>query len=201
MNHRVFIAINLPPQIREKLYATRDQFPDLPCRWTKKENLHLTLVFLGSVGDQDITQICQSCQDIASKQAPFNLELNLVCYGPPKKFPPRPPKFLDLKFWRPRMVWAIGRKSPELAKLKNDLEKSLFENVQAQDNDNYGFSPHITLGRLKTWQLKQMEKEEIPEINEEISLSFPVESIEVMESELKKQGPEYSVLQSIPLGL
>ena len=99
------------------------------------------------------------------------------------------------------MVWAIGRKSPELAKLKNDLEKSLFENVQAQDNDNYGFSPHITLGRLKTWQLKQMEKEEIPEINEEISLSFPVESIEVMESELKKQGPEYSVLQSIPLGL
>ena len=45
-----------------------------------------------------------------------------------------------------------------------------------------------------------IEPEERPEINEDIDLIFTVESIEVMESELKRGGPVYTILESHELG-
>ncbi|MDP2664070.1 MAG: hypothetical protein Q8P08_01380 [bacterium] len=74
------------------------------------------------------------------------------------------------------MVWVVGEKVKE-----------------------FNLSPHVTLGRLKTWQWRQMEPEERPEVSEEIDLSFEVNSIEVMESQLKRFGPEYTVLESFRL--
>ncbi|PIX88575.1 MAG: hypothetical protein COZ30_00470, partial [Candidatus Nealsonbacteria bacterium CG_4_10_14_3_um_filter_36_16] len=57
---------------------------------------------------------------------------------------------------------------------------------------------HITLGRIKQWEFRQIEPEERPEVNEEINLTFEVNSIEVMESELKRGGSEYTILESFP---
>ncbi len=198
MNHRVFIAINLSPEVREKLYSTRDEYPQLPCRWTKKDNLHLTLLFLGYLNDEEVLQTCQTAQEIGKKHQPFDLKLNRIVFAPPGKK-------------TPRMVWAQGQSSKELATLKNDLENSFFDKMsrppgasemtsQPGKEEKHGFAPHATLGRLKQWEFQQMEQEEIPEINKEISFIVPVESIEVMESELKREGPEYSILESISLG-
>jgi len=61
------------------------------------------------------------------------------------------------------------------------------------------FAPHITLCRINAWQWKQIEPEERPEINENIDLLFTVESIEVMESELKKGGPQYTIFRILSL--
>jgi len=56
----------------------------------------------------------------------------------------------------------------------------------------------MTLGRIRQWQFKRIEKEEIPSLGE-INLKFRVNSIEVMESELKRSGPDYTILKSFPL--
>lgn len=76
----------------------------------------------------------------------------------------------------PRMIWAVGNKIQE-----------------------FNIVPHITLGRIKTWAWKQIEPEERPEVSKEINLTFEVNSIEVMESVLKRGGPQYEVLESYPL--
>jgi 2'-5' RNA ligase len=44
-----------------------------------------------------------------------------------------------------------------------------------------------------------MEPEEKPKIDEDISLNFQVKSIEVMESQLKRGGAEYTILESFEL--
>ena len=62
-----------------------------------------------------------------------------------------------------------------------------------------GESYHITLARLRQWEFNKIEPEEKPEINEDINLTFEVNSIEVMESELKRGGPNYIVLESCRL--
>lgn len=187
MPHRIFIAINLPKSTREKLYSKRDDYPDLPCRWTKKENLHLTVMFLGYLNDEEVVDVCQKVREIGSKHSPFWLELESIVYGPPRKKPPR-------------MVWAQGRSSLALGRLEQDLKNSFFEMVaHEKPGETQAFSPHITLGRLKQWEFQKQEADEVPEINEEISLRFTVNSIEVMESELRKEGPEYGLLESAPL--
>jgi len=187
MNHRIFIAVNLPEDARKKLAEYQEKWPDLPVRWTKQYNIHITLVFLGYVADNDILEICKTVEDIVSKNQSFSIKLNRIMYGPPKKIPPR-------------MIWAEGEKSKELGKLQSELENALFDvPIKGVKAENRPYTPHITLGRMKTWQWKQLEPEEKPEVDEEISLTFDVNSVEVMESFLKNGGPDYTVLESYPL--
>ncbi len=98
------------------------------------------------------------------------------------------------------MVWVEGEKSQEFTFLRDDLEKSLMTSEGVHFSpENRAFSPHITLGRIRTWEWRQIEPEERPRVNVETNLSFDVNSIEVMESELKRGGAEYAVLESVPL--
>ncbi|KPJ71173.1 hypothetical protein AMJ50_03030 [Parcubacteria bacterium DG_74_3] len=185
--HRVFIAINLPEEVKKELVNRQATWPELPVRWTKRENLHITLVFLGYLKDEEVFEVCEITKEIASKHDSFAINLNKVCYGPPKKIPPR-------------MVWVEGEKSPEVAALKNDLEGSLLERVNFH-RERRPFAPHINLGRIRAWEWRRIEAEERPKVEEEINLSFPVDSIEVMESTLKRGGAEYAVLESCPFKL
>jgi len=162
MRHRVFIAINLPEDIKKELVKYQAKWPELPIRWAKKENLHITLEFLGYISNEELLNTLKKTKEMAIKHKPFSITLNKICYGPPNK--------------PPRMVWVVGKKIQEL---------NIF--------------PHITLGRIKSWEFKQIEPEERPKVDEEINLSFEVNSIEVMESVLKRGGPEYTILESCPL--
>jgi len=188
MRHRIFIAINLPEDIKKELSSFQFHWPELPCRWTKKENLHITLIFLGYLNDEELLEVLKITKEVASRNQSFSINLKKIIYGPPKKMPPR-------------MVWAEGEKSEELGKLQQDLENSLLiaQNSGFKKTENRPYLLHITLGRIKTWEWRQIEPEERPEINEDIDLSFEVNSIEVMESQLKRGGSEYTILESCPL--
>ena len=185
--YRVFISINFPEGIKKKLADFQKKLPELPVKWTKLNNIHITLAFIGSVRDEELLDICKITKKVVSRHASFFVNLNKICYGPPKKMPPR-------------MIWAEGEKSQEVAALKADLEKSLLSSGNVSFSpENRAFSPHVTLGRIRQWEWRKIEPEERPEIDEEIKLSFSVDSIEVMESQLKRGGAEYTVLESAPL--
>lgn len=168
----------------------------------QKENLHITLIFIGYAEDQDVMETCNTVREVTGRHKPFLITLNKICYGPPrgKQQGTRDKSSLVKDKNRPRMVWADGEKSKELAQLKEDLENCLAEKVRFEQ-ENRAFAPHITLARINGWKLKDIEPEEIPQVNEDVSFSFEVNSIEVMESTLKRGGggPKYEVLESIPL--
>lgn len=188
MRHRIFIAINLPEEIKRELTFYQTKWPELPVRWVKKENLHLTLIFLGYLSDGELLEVCRITKEIVQKHQPFSINLNKICYGPPKKIPPM-------------MIWVEGEKSTELGSLQKDLEKSLLSSHVKilEDPKARSYTPHITLGRIRAWEFRSIEPEERPEVKEDISLNFEVNSIEIMESHLKRGGAEYTVLESIPL--
>jgi len=188
MRHRIFIAINLPEEIKKELERFQFKYSELPARWVKKENLHITLAFLGYVKDEDIPKIIEITKSVAKKHSPFSIKIVKVAYGPPKVSPPR-------------MIWAIGEKNESLWKLQENLKNALMEMKipQLEEEEGRGFIPHITLARIRKWEFRQMEPEERPEINENVNFSFEVNSIEIMESHLKRGGAEYSVLESFQL--
>ncbi len=194
--HRIFIAINLPEEIKKdlSLYSKKWSRPsrgssmaespeqELPAKWTPKDNLHITLEFLGSLTDEEIGEVCLIAKGVAERHNCFSLNLKQILYGPPKKM-------------SPKMVWAEGEKSKELTLLRQDLENSLTEKIRFVP-ENRTFAPHITLARISAWEWRGIEPEERPEINENLDLMFSVESIEVMESELHRGGPVYTILES-----
>jgi len=182
---RIFTAINLPENIKNKLVPYQRKWADLPVRWTIKDNLHITLVFIGYAGENETYQICKSVKNTVKNHEPFAINLERIVIGPPNK--------------PPRLFWVEGEKSESLADLKNDLENNLLNSDSGYKQKQVRpFRPHITLGRIKQSRWKKLES--VPEINERFRHNFLVESIEVMQSDLKRTGAEYSVLESAQLG-
>lgn len=186
MLHRIFLAVNFPEGIKKKLISYQENWPNLPIRWTKPENLHITLLFLGNLDDNQLNETMKKSKEIISKHKSFIVNLKNISYGPPKRNPPK-------------MVWVEGEDCPELSSLQKDLEEGIFglPSYQYKDRDKRELHPHVTLGRIKAWEFRKMEEK--PDIDEFLDLSFQVNSVEIMESFLKKGGPEYIVLESIEL--
>ena len=74
------------------------------------------------------------------------------------------------------MIWIAGEKIAEL-----------------------NLTPHVNLGRIKMWEFRQIEPDERPDVSREIGLGFEITSLEVMESQLKKSGSDYTILELCPL--
>lgn len=191
---RVFVAINLPEEIKEKLDNLEKEIEELfppeqgrgLLKWVPKENLHLTLLFVGTVPTDKTAQLCQLVQEITQTQNPFPIKIFKVCYGPSPKMPPR-------------LIWLALEKNKELLKIASGLKEKIFKSGFLRRIEEREFSPHITLARIRTWQWRQIEPEERPDIERELGLEFEVKSVEVMESQLKRSGAEYKVLESCNL--
>lgn len=186
MLHRIFIAINIPDKTKKALLAYREKWPELPARWVKPENLHIILVFLGNTSDKELETMNVLCREIAKKHAPFSFSFSSLSYGPSPI--------------EPRMVWLKGSPSRELLKLQKDLEKSL-ESLKnpAFVSKKLPFRLHLTLGRLNEFEFRNLDLEERPDIQKEVSFEIPVNSFEIMESKLGRGGTEYSAIESFAL--
>ena len=183
--HRIFVAINLPMEIKKELIGYQKKWPELPSKLTAPNNLHITLAFLGDLTDIELGEACLAIKEVSGRHSSFSINFKKISYGPEGKIPPR-------------MIWAIGEKSKELLSLKKDLQNSLLEK-SGLASDQKSLSPHITLARISAFKWRAIEIEERPEVNENIDLVFTVESIEVMESILKRTGPEYTIIESMQL--
>jgi 2'-5' RNA ligase len=189
MQRRIFIAINLPDNVKKKLQEYQREWADLPVRFTKKDSLHLTVLFIGYVNDEQTLDICRNIREIGKKHQPFELGFNRICLGPSGK--------------SPRLIWLEGKKSEALVNLKRDIEgiMALGQNdsraLAEIEKELKVFVPHITLARIRQIEWRKLETS--PQIDKDISISIPVNSIEVMESELKKGGVEYTILESAAL--
>jgi|TARA_Y100000310_G_scaffold329325_1_gene398937 2'-5' RNA ligase len=181
MLHRIFLAINLPEKAKATLCNYQEKLPELPAKWTKQENLHVTLLFLGNTSEKELEELQKLVQQTAEEHKQFSLSFTKLAYGPTPK--------------QPRMIWAIGKSSKELLLLQKDLMNALGYQKE------HPLSLHITLARLKEWELRQMEPEELPLVQEELDLEIPVSAIDIMESKLKRGGAEYTIVKSMPLSL
>jgi len=192
---RIFIAVNLPEDIKRRILDFQKKSDQLfirsgfsesgPVRWTKKDSLHLTLVFIGYADEQEIYEICKMTKEVAAKHEFFDLFFEKILYGPPNK--------------PPRMIWLKGKASEGLSKIKNELEEAFVssEDLRAFRIEKRPFSPHITLARINMGQWYALGQ--IPKIEEDFKATVLVASIDVMESDLKRDGAEYTILESCPL--
>jgi len=186
MKKRIFIAINLPGDLKKKLFMFRDRWEFLPVRWTKKDSLHLTLVFIGYADEEGIYEACRLTRKVAAKHETFDITFERILYGPPKK--------------PPRMIWFEGKANERLSELKRELDDvlTLSDVLRSFRPESRPFSPHITLARINMDKWRDMREQ--PAVEQDLKAIVPVASIEVMESDLRGDGAEYTVLESCPLG-
>lgn len=208
--HKIFIGISLPEDVKNELvkrqerlkeklaYLYNEGFSDDLIKWMPKENLHITLEFLGFLTDEEIASTCVAVKEIAQNCDSFSVNLSKISFGPQLRqgFDGQAGEFKENE--APKLIWVSGQKSKELTNLKNDLQELLLESVKFSP-DQKEFSPHITLAKIKEWQFKTINIDERPEIDQNLDLLFTAETIEVMESVSKKGGVRYEILESCEL--
>ncbi|MBE3091751.1 MAG: RNA 2',3'-cyclic phosphodiesterase [Candidatus Atribacteria bacterium] len=183
---RSFIAVNLNPEIKEYLISLQANLsiPETKIKWVEKNNLHLTMKFLGYVSLEQTELIKSILKEITSRYSPFIIKLS----SDMGMFP---------TYKMPRIIW-VGMKEgiSELKGLYNYLENNLSsKGFPREDKD---FSGHITIGRVKFIG----DKTNFIQIVKRISvnnLSQEAGSIDLMESKLTPNGPIYNITAKFPL--
>lgn len=127
---RLFVAIDLPDSVKSSLGGFRKELPF--AKWVGAEELHLTLRFIGEVNGETFNAIRSALA--AVRFAPFPLTLCGVGHFPPGRR-------------APRVLWVGMERSAPLLTLQQDVEVALIDAGIAPDER--GFSPHITLARLR----------------------------------------------------
>jgi len=184
MLHRVFTAIALPQNVKEELFNFSKRYYQIPAKWVSKDNLHITLNFLGKLDDKQLLETINSVKNIVPQIDQFLVKLSEVAYAPPKTYPPK-------------MIWANIEENKELSSLQFELEKNIFglSSYKYKVKENQEFSPHITLARIKSFDFRRLNQK--IEIEEDLNIEFKVNAVQIIESELKREGPQYTILENI----
>ena len=156
-------------------------------RWTNPDQLHLTLVFLGSVEKDELILLRQNLESFANEWEAF--EMNLQGWG---GFPTGR---------RPRVIWVgVDGERDRLRALQNRIVETVKGTGDPQETNP--FSPHLTLGRIKkpdTGFTRQWAQfcEKNPNLN---CSPWKVTTFHLMQSELHSTGAIHRTVANFKLG-
>ena len=182
MKIRTFLALELPQTVRNKLSAHvelisgHDNLQQI--RWLPKENYHLTLAFLGNV------------DYVLIRSLQLKLEQNLS-YN--KAVPFRFSEITPFPFsGTPKIAAAMLERSEELMQLQNSVANCV--RAFGISLERRRFTPHVTLGRLKSRSRKSLTFQP-----QQIFLEGVSEKVIILQSELTPKGAVYTSLGQISL--
>ncbi len=176
---RLFAAIELDPAIRERLVRVQQELGefDRAIRWLSRDQMHLTIKFLGEVPDGDVPAVCDVLKEIAQETPAFDIDVRgLGC------FPDR---------GGVRIVWAgLHEPSGALAECREHCE-AMFAGLGFKQ-EHRGYAPHLTIGRVKESRRSAEIRRAIEERPDFAGGAQGVAEIVLFESYLKRAGAEYA---------
>jgi 2'-5' RNA ligase len=184
---RTFLAVPLNKAVRDRLVSLQERLAGLgvDVKWVEPDNLHVTLLFLGEVGEREVMPICLAAADVGRTHAAFSLSVEAVGCFP--------------NIHRPRVVWVgVGEGATEVGALHDALEPPLLE-LGCYRREERHFTPHITLGRVKAERTGAEITAALAKVVNWRAGEVRVTEFHVLSSELTSKGPTYTVLSRVPL--
>ena len=179
MSVRLFVAVDVPETHLDALAQL--QTPDLDARWTPRGQHHLTLRFIGDVGEEQVEAITAALAQVAA--APLTLEAAGLDALPSRR--------------RPRVIVVPVGADPQLERLHLSVEAALSRlDIPA---DPKPFLPHITVGRLKRASAQDVRRY----LRTHAGFRLPaweVRTLTLYRSTLRPEGAVHEQLASFALG-
>jgi 2'-5' RNA ligase len=180
---RLFVALDIPEHVRAAVRAfvapLRQVSPG--ARWTRTEGQHVTLKFLGNVGEEKLEAIHSVLAPVRLPQ-PVTMNFHGADFFPNGR--------------RPRVFWAGVDASENLAPLAADIEGALV--AVGFTPEQRPFHPHLTLARFPEAKssaplLQKLadRKSHQPEFGD-----ATVSEFFLYQSHLKPTGAEYTRLEA-----
>lgn len=187
---RLFIAVTLPNEVKAKIEAAqaelRRALPEPGVRWTRREQFHLTLKFLGDVDATRVQPLEEAIRAACRGFSPLHLRAEQVGFFPNLRYP--------------RVFWVgVEDQTGQLPRLQPavDAATRAFTNEQKEEH----FTGHITLARIKA--ISRPEAESLGKaaagMTERLFGQWTACEVELMRSVLSPKGARHSSLAAIAL--
>jgi len=184
---RIFIAINLPLQVREQIGLIKGALPfsSADIKWVEPDNYHLTLKFLGEVAPENIGAIKSRLSALSATINPITLGFDNLGFFPNSR--------------NPRVIWlGVKGETQKVIQLAGKIDGALADlGYRREDN----FRIHLTLGRVRRGaRIDGSRLINTNYLSDDIrSLKLLVTDFYLMQSILSNQGPQYRVLGKFKL--
>jgi 2'-5' RNA ligase len=178
---RSFIAFDIEsPHVLERITQIQKKLAETGAdlKFVEPKNIHITLRFLGNITPNMVDRIFEGMQKV--QFVPFDVNIQGVGAFP------------DMRY--PRVVWAgIREGANQLRGIFSQLEPYLRSLGFAPDPK--GFSPHLTIARVKSGRNKAVLAKFLTEnVNYEFGI-VRAECLRLKRSDLTPKGPIYSTLR------
>jgi len=177
---RLFIGIPLDESVKSDIINLYDNFKAAgKIKWVGRENLHVTVKFLGETFESAIENIKSAMDKSIVGIESFHITINKVLGFPSIK--------------RAKVIWANVDKNAEIIeKIFMDLEDGLAGFGFAKEERKY--IPHITMARVKDGM-------NISTISEKLSFEYKakIEGLVLFKSDLKPQGAVHTKIHEAKL--
>lgn len=134
---RTFTAIELSSEVCSTAVRLIERLRSTPAKvaWSRPDNLHITLKFLGDVQADQIDDVCRAVHEAAAPFTPFDLIVAGVGAFP--------------SLSRPKTIWlGTGEGTEQAVLLFQAIERNLKPLGIPQEHRRY--TPHLTLGRVRS---------------------------------------------------
>ena len=177
---RTFIAIETPPTVTKVALSLQSSVKVNPkaVRWVRKENIHITLRYIGPTAPGEVEKINRLLSEIVGQNSDLSLNISGTGCFPKKE--------------RPRILWlGVDGDVVELKLLVEMINSEMDQLGYPQEERNY--SPHISIGRIRYPQ------KVTPDVTDFLSaeyepISWNTSKIIFYQSELLPSGAIYSIL-------
>lgn len=183
---RLFVAINLPTDVRAALFDCAEPFRTELGRtvaWTPAEKLHVTVQFIGPRPDGDVVAVEAALRRTLAGAAPTRIDV--VGAG---AFP---------SIRRPRVLWLGVAPNPALDALYHLVTRAT--STLGVESERRGFHPHVTLGRVRPGRAVDGARFAMLAGQVTCSGSVPVRSVDLMESAPGPTGARHVLRAAVPL--
>ncbi|MGK0549204.1 MAG: RNA 2',3'-cyclic phosphodiesterase [Pyrobaculum sp.] len=182
---RSFIAVDIDaPDVVKRIEEVQREVVrlGLDIKLVERENLHITLRFLGEIPQQRVNDVIRALSTV--KFAKF--EMRLADLG----------VFPDLS--RPRVLWVgVSQGAEALANLANAIRAAV--DKYAEHEEEREFTPHLTIGRIKSSRNVDRLGDLIRRYKGVEFGVVVVDKVKLKRSVLTPRGPIYSDLFVVPL--
>ncbi len=188
--HRLFIALPLPGHVKDAVGRAQEELraalPAARARWTRREQLHVTLKFLGNVDSQLVDDLTGTVAHACARFGPLQLSARGLGMFPNPR--------------RPRVIWVrVADRHERLGALHRIVETA--SAAFTSEKREPAFTGHATLGRCTALNRKEtvalatlaagMEHRPFGE--------WQADAVEIIRSELGPGGSRHTVLAALSL--
>jgi len=180
---RLFVAVAIPEAVKAKMEEAQEELrravPEHGVRWTRREQFHLTLKFLGDVEAARVEALGEAIRAACLGFGALHLRVERVGFFPERGYP--------------RVVWTgVKDQGEKLPRLQQAVDAATRDFTTESKEER--FTGHVTLARIKA--IRRGEAEALSRaaeaMAERVFGQWTAGQVELMRSVLSPQGASHN---------